>query len=54
MISEALSMEILDLDPVEERMEKIKKVKKSQIVKALKKINMDTIFLLEGVKNEEE
>ena len=54
MISEALSMEILDLDPVEERMEKIKNVKKGQIVKALKKINMDTIFLLEGVKNEED
>jgi hypothetical protein len=29
-------------------------VTKSEIVKVCKKIGMDTIFLLEGVKNEED
>ena len=54
MISEVLSMEIIGLDPVETRMEKMNTVKKQDIVKVLKKIDMDTIFLLEGVKNEED
>lgn len=52
MISEVLSGEILKLDPIDVRKEKMSKVKKSEIVKVLKKIDMDTIFLLEGVKHE--
>ena len=54
MIGEALSMEILDLDPLEERMKIMNTIKKQDIIKVFKKINMDTIYLLEGVKNEED
>jgi hypothetical protein len=54
MIGEALSEEILGLDSPEKRMEIIKTIKKSEIVKVFKKINIDTVFLLEGVKNEED
>ena len=54
MISEALSEEILGLDSPEKRREVIKTIKKNEIVRVFKKINMDTIFLLEGVKNEED
>ena len=54
MISELLSEDILKIDPIETRMEKMSSVKKQDIVKVLKKIHMDTIFLLEGVKQDEE
>ena len=54
MISELLSEDILQIDPIETRMEKMSSVKKQDIVKVLKKIHMDTIFLLEGVKQDEE
>lgn len=54
MIGEALSEEILGLDSIEGRMEKMNTVKKQDIVKVLKKIHMDTIFLLEGVREDEE
>lgn len=40
--------EYLNLDPIEVRIEEIKKVSKEDIVKLSKKIKMDTIFLLEG------
>ena len=54
MIGEAISMALLDLDPIEERKQKMREVKKNEIVKVLKKINIDTVFLLEGVKNEKD
>ena len=53
MINEALSETIFDVEEINIRKEKISKVRKSDITRVLKKINMDTIFLLEGVKNEE-
>ena len=52
MIGEVLSEEVLGLDPLEERIKKMNKVRKQDIVKVCKKINMDTVFLLEGVKHE--
>ena len=52
IITEYLYESIIGLEPLKERVEKIKKVSKSQIVKAMKKINIDTIFLLEGVSHE--
>lgn len=53
LINDALSRLILGVDPIEERSSKMNKVTKQDIVKAAKKINIDTIFLLEGVKYEE-
>lgn len=53
MINEVLSEEILGLDPINTRMENISKVRKQDIVRVCKKITMDTIFLLEGVNNED-
>ena len=52
MINEILSENILGLPSLEERMEKMNKVGKKDIIKVCKKINMDTVFLLEGVKDE--
>ncbi len=53
MISEVLMQEVLGLEPLKDRVKKMNQVSKSEIVKVCKKINMDTVFLLEGVKNEE-
>ena len=53
MINDVLASDILELDNIKTRIETIKKVKKSDIVKACKKIHMDTVFLLEGVLDEE-
>ena len=54
IISEYLFTSILGVDPIEERIRKMNKVTKRQIIKVAKKIKLDTIFLLEGVKNEED
>ena len=54
MINYTLSSDILEIDDIKTRIETIKKVKKSDIVKACKKIHMDTVFLLEGVLDEED
>ena len=54
IINDVISSEILDLDDVKTRIETIKKVKKSDIVKAFRKVHMDTVFLLEGVLDEED
>lgn len=53
LINDCLSKLVLGVDSIEERVAKMNKVTKQDIVKAAKKINMDTIFLLEGVKCEE-
>ena len=53
MINEALSETIFDVEEISLRKEKMSKIRKSDITRVLKKINMDTVFLLEGVKNEE-
>ena len=52
IITECLYETVLGIEPLKTRIDKIKKVTKPQIVKAMKKINIDTIFLLEGVNNE--
>ena len=54
MINDVMSSDILELDDIKTRISTIKKVKKSDIVKACKKIHMDTVFLLEGVLDEED
>lgn len=54
IINEFLNEEILGLAPIVERLKKISKVNKKEIVKVFKKITMDTVFLLEGVNNEED
>ena len=54
MIHECMAESILGLDPIDQRREIMRNVKKGDIVKASKKIHMDTIFLLEGIGHEEE
>ena len=54
MINDVMSSEILELDDIKTRISNIKKVKKSDIVKAFRKVHMDTVFLLEGVLDEED
>lgn len=53
LINEYLIESILKLPPLQERIETMNAVNKSEITKVFKKINIDTVFLLEGVKNEE-
>ena len=53
MINDVMSSEILELDDIKTRISNIKKIKKSDIVKAFRKVHMDTVFLLEGVLDEE-
>lgn len=48
IINEVLTEEILGVEPLFERVRKIEKVTKKDIMRACKKINMDTVFLLEG------
>lgn len=52
IINEYLSQEILGIEPLSERVKIMNKVTKKDIIKVMKKINMDTVFLLEGVKDE--
>ena len=54
IIAEFMMEEILGLAPIVERLKKMSKVSKREIVKVFKKITMDTVFLLEGVKHEED
>ena len=50
---EILKEEILGIEPLKERIELMKKVRKQDIVRVCKKINIDTVFLLEGGNYEE-
>lgn len=52
LIAEFIGESILGQEPMDERLKKIMKVNKRDIVRACKKISMDTVFLLEGVKDE--
>ena len=54
IITEFLNEEILGIPPIVERLKQMNKVTKKEIVKVYKKITMDTVFLLEGVKHEED
>ena len=51
VIREIQTEEILGIEPYEERMKKIEKITKKQIIKVLKKIKIDTVYLLEGDKS---
>ena len=51
IINEVLTEEILGVEPLSERVRKIEKDTKKDIMRACKKINMDTVFLLEGGNN---
>ena len=53
IINEYLSQEILGVEPLEERVKIMNKVTKKDIIKVAKKIEMDTVFLLEGVREDE-
>ncbi len=52
IIDNYLMMELLGTDDIETKKEKMLKVTKKEIVKIAKKIKMDTVFCLEGIKNE--
>ena len=52
IINNYLMMELIGTDTIEEKREKMNKVTKEEIVEVAKKVSLDTIFLLEGVKNE--
>lgn len=52
IIAEFMMEEILGLPPIVERLKKMNTVTKKEIIKVYKKITMDTVFLLEGVKHE--
>ena len=54
IISAYTSCEYLDYDPIETRTKEIEKVDKETIMKVARKINIDTIFLLEGEQDEED
>lgn len=54
MINEVISEELLGIEPIKDRIEIMNKIRKQDIVRVCKKINIDTIFLLEGVKHEED
>lgn len=53
IINNYLMMELLNTDDIDVKREKMNKVTKSEIVKLAKKVTIDTIFCLEGVKDEE-
>ena len=52
IIDNYLMMELIGTDTIDVKKEMIKKVTKEEIIKVAKKIKLDTVFLLEGVKDE--
>lgn len=52
IINNYLMMELIGTDTIDVKREKMNKVTKEEIIKVAKKVNIDTIFLLEGVKDE--
>lgn len=54
IINNYLMMELINTDDIDVKREKMSKVTKSEIVKVAKKVTIDTIFCLEGVRNEED
>lgn len=52
IIDNYFMMELIGTDTIEEKREKIMKVTKEEIVKVAKKVKLDTVFLLEGIKDE--
>ena len=53
IINNYLMMELIGTDDIETKRKMMNKVTKNEIVKVAKKVTIDTIFCLEGVKNEE-
>lgn len=53
IINNYYMMELIGTDTIEEKRKKMNKVEKDEIVKVAKKVSIDTIFLLEGVKDGE-
>ena len=53
IIETYLAKDLLNLGDIEERKQMIEKVTKEDIVKVAKKVKIDTIFLLEGNKEDE-
>lgn len=54
IINNYLMMELINTDDIDVKREKMSKVTKSELVKVAKKVTIDTIFCLEGVRNEED
>lgn len=54
IINNYYMMELLGTDDIDEKRKKMALVSKEEIVKVAKKIKMDTVFCLEGVKHEED
>lgn len=52
IIDNYLMMELIGTDTIEKKKEMIEKVTKDEIVTVAKKIKLDTVFLLEGIKDE--
>lgn len=52
IIDNYLMMELIGTDTIDVKREMINKVTKDEIIKLAKKIKLDTVFLLEGVKDE--
>ena len=50
IIDNYMMMEFIGTDSLDVKREKMKKVTKKDIIKVAKKVNIDTIFLLEGGK----
>lgn len=53
ILNNYISHEYLHTDLIEDRIESIKKVNKEMVIEVAKKINLDTVFLLEGDLNNE-
>ena len=52
IIDNYLMMELIGTDTVEKKREMIGKVTKDEIIRVAKKVKLDTVFLLEGVRDE--
>ena len=52
IIDNYLMMELIGTDTIDVKREMIGKVEKNEIIKVAKKVKLDTVFLLEGVKDE--
>ena len=52
IIDNYLMMELIGTDTIDVKREMISKVEKNEIIKVAKKVKLDTVFLLEGVKDE--
>ena len=53
IIETYLAKDLLNLGDIEERKQMVEKVTKEDIMKVAKKVKIDTIFLLEGNKEDE-